>query len=139
MIYLDTSALVSLLVGEVRSERVVKALQEAAAPVAVSAWTQVEFASALALKVRTQIISKADRIRIEARMAEALEHEYELFPVVEADFDVAVQLLAAGGPSLRAGDALHLAICQRVGAQVATLDHEMENAARAFRLATLPI
>ena len=52
MLCLDTSALVSLFLGEQRTETVQRLVAEASDPVAISDFTEGEFAAAISTNVR---------------------------------------------------------------------------------------
>ena len=76
--------------------------------------TATELASALALQVRRGAIT----------------------PLAAEDFEAAAaQLCLTQAPPLRAGDALHLALCQRLNLQLASFDSGLCKAAAHYQVA----
>lgn len=139
MVYVDASLLVALLTPEPGSPRVRAWFEGNAAPLATADWGAVEFASAIAAKRRAKALRpsqvKAARDAFERLTTGGLR----LLPVSRSACQRAVNLCAAPGSTLRAGDALHLAIAQEAGcAALAGLDETMNNAAAALGLKVLP-
>ena len=137
MIYLDTSALVPLFVREPKSEAVVSWISSSQAPLAVSEWSLVEFASATSIKVRTGQISAHIAAQACAHL-EAFAREHCLVAVPSrAAFRLAAELARKPTPGLRAGDALHLAIALTLKASaLLCLDDAMIAVARSLGLHT---
>lgn len=125
MIYLDTSAFVSIYVREVRSDALIAALAAARDDLAVSSWTITEISSALALKVRTGALTGERRVLLAAKIEQVLTTEYRREEIDDSDFDIAALMIAQVATPLRAGDALHLAVCRRLGARLLSLDRDM--------------
>jgi len=128
--YLDASAVVCSLVREPAAARVRAWLgRQDEATLAVSPWVATEVASALSMKIRTGDLSVQER-------ADALS-EWQLFrdeslielPVDREAFETAARFVARHDLSLRAGDALHLAIAAANGCALVTLDERMAKAA----------
>jgi hypothetical protein len=138
VVYLDTSVIVPLLTPEPASDRVT-AWFASLAGVPVSAdWLLTEFASAIAIKVRTGQLS--------ASGAEAVHEEFRvltaagvrLAPVSRAAFQAAAEMARIPGYGLRSGDSLHLAVAREVGATtIATVDRVMTDNAR--RMGMIPV
>jgi predicted nucleic acid-binding protein len=59
----------------------------------------------------------------------------EMVPIEAADFEVAARLCDASESSLRAGDALHLAVCRRSRGSLSTMDVALAAAGREAGLA----
>ena len=59
----------------------------------------------------------------------------ELVPMEAADFETAARLCDASAAPLRAGDALHLAVCRRVRGSLATMDQGLGAAGQEAGLA----
>jgi predicted nucleic acid-binding protein len=139
MLYLDTCVLLALLTPEVHSPAASAFLEQAAETLAISPWTATELHSALALKVRTGALSatEADRVLevFESSLAPGL-----LWLDLEADdFRNANACLRGWSTSLRAADALHLAIAAGRGATLCSLDAPFVQAAQQLGLAALLI
>jgi len=138
MIYLDTSLLVALLCREPRSQDLLVWLagnpdQE----FAISHWTQVEFASALSVKLRTAQISEAEANAAGTQFGELVDGSVVILALNDQDYARASDYCEAWRVGLRAPDALHLAIAQRTGCPLATLDNGLYRAARHFGIAAL--
>lgn len=130
MLYVDTSAFVSMFVREGRSAGVVDLLAQRSDAIAISDWVMTETHSAIALKVRSGKISEKEAKAARAKVARSIP-EYYCEAIIRADFETASSLIDGIGVPLRAADALHLAICKRLGAELLTFDSEMKNAAIA--------
>jgi uncharacterized protein len=127
MLYLDTSALVPLLVSEARSAQV-RSWLPAQRPgnVGLSSWTLVEFGSVMGLKVRRSELTAGAAGRSIVACEALAKGMVKLVPT-EADFLTAADLLARDyGLGLRGGDALHLAIGLNHGvAAIVTFDAKL--------------
>ncbi|MHB8623435.1 MAG: type II toxin-antitoxin system VapC family toxin, partial [Sulfuricaulis sp.] len=71
MIYVDTSALVPIFIREPKSEAVIDWIESSGERLAISEWALVEFASAVAIKVRTDQVAANL-----AKQATARVHEF---------------------------------------------------------------
>lgn len=132
--YLDTSLLVPFYVQEARTVEAQNWLAGlGSSPLAVSPWSITEFASALGLKHRRGELAQADLAKVEAGFRRFVAGRARVVEIVADDFYRAAELCAAG-VGLRAGDALHLAIAERYGLTVCTLDRGMWTAAEALGL-----
>ena len=122
MLYVNTSILVAYYCPEPLSVQVQDLLVQQVMP-ALSSLTEAEFFSAIAKKVRTEEIRKADGNRILAMFSSHLETN--LFTFVEVKnhhWKLARGWLSLFSASLRTLDALHLAIASAEGLQVVTAD-----------------
>jgi predicted nucleic acid-binding protein len=140
MAYLDTSALVALLVDERSAQEVVDWFSGTTDEhVWISRWTVTELASALSLKVRTRQIT--DELGREAwnAFSDLVRPSLQLSPVLDEDFEAAARLLHRLDLGLRAGDALHVAIALRLRQPVLTLDVRMRAAVVALGLGSANI
>ncbi len=132
-IYCDTSLLVSALVGEEASDRILAWLAEKAGDhLVISDWCVTEFSSALSVKLRNGAISPEQRAETLAAWAALREASLETAPVVASNFRLAADFCERAKLGLRAGDALHLAIAAAHGHSIATLDAVQANAALEF-------
>ncbi|MEO7742031.1 MAG: type II toxin-antitoxin system VapC family toxin [Usitatibacter sp.] len=140
MVYVDTSALVPMFIREASSEAIVDWLESSAAPLAISNWSLVEFASALAMKSRMGHTPPTLAERAAARLrAFTLEHCTVVTPRAQ-EFRRAAELVFGAAMGLRAGDALHLAIAEAVDArEILCLDQEMCDAARGIGMSVVTI
>jgi len=129
--YLDTSLIVAALVRESGTEAAKAYLSEARAEfLLASRWVVTEFSSALALKVRTGTISAAEQTAALAMFRRFSGARLRLVDVEATDYDKAAGLCDQIAAPLRAGDALHLVVCKRKGARLATFDADMAAAAK---------
>lgn len=128
--YLDTSILVAALGNEPHTASSQDWLAaQAAHDLFISDWVITEFSSALALKLRTGQIKKEHRAECLAVFARLVEHSLTVLPVSSSDFRAAARLSDQHQIGLRAGDALHLAICAAHGLHMITLDKVLARAA----------
>ena len=122
-LYLDTSLVVAALVHEAGTATALTFLQEhARQPWLISPWVATELASALALQVRRSAITLQEFQEAWQRFWVLREQRLHSLPLVAEDFEVAARLCLAQVPPLRAGDALHLAVCQRLNLQLVSFD-----------------
>ncbi|MGZ8217881.1 type II toxin-antitoxin system VapC family toxin [Methylomagnum sp.] len=133
--YLDTSVLVPLYVEESRSSDVERWLAGLGSmPLMVSPWCVTEFSSALGLKARRGELSGTDLAKAVAGFRRFAGQRARMVEVVAQDFYRAGELCDRWQLGLRAGDALHLAVSERRGLTVCTLDRGMWTAAQALGL-----
>lgn len=137
MIYLDTSVLGALFFREPNAETLIAPLEAANDTLAVSAWTLAEMASVGSIKERSGIIDAQGRAEALAAFHRFVADSLTLVEVDPGDFRAAAVLLDAPTLSLRAGDALHLAIARRLRARLYTLDRRQADAARHYALPLL--
>lgn len=140
MAYLDTSALVPLLVPETGTERVMAWLSGTRdrAPT-ISAWTRTEMVSAISGKVRSSVIAAPAARKALTWARQALLPRLRLEPVEPIDLLQAATLLERFELGLRAGDALHLAITRRLGEPLLTLDRRLAASAAALGVAVVAL
>jgi predicted nucleic acid-binding protein len=133
MHYLDTSLLVSALAREPDSVRVRAWLDEhAAEELAISEWVATEFSAALSIKLRTGQIDYARRAAAVAAFTNVIFRSCTMLPVTTQDFRAAGIYASHHKLALRAGDALHLAVCAENGATLCTLDRRLAAAGTAL-------
>ena len=130
MLYVDTSVIVSALTNEVDTalSQTWLARQETS-ELTISDWTMTEFASALAIKLRTGALGVDHRAAALSAFTRLCVDSFRILPVAREDFRTAVRFADQSELNLRAGDALHLAICANHGASLCTLDRRLAQAA----------
>jgi predicted nucleic acid-binding protein len=134
-LYLDTSVLVSCYVAEEQSEAVLAKLAQYSGELIVSQLTEVEFCSALSMKVRCKNISLAQQEAVLDLFQQHLqEGHYAKAYLVEDVYQLAKQFLSNHSLKLRTLDALHLALSQYLEAELFTADVELANAAAVLKL-----
>ncbi len=140
MIYVDTSALVPMFVGEARSASVTAWLRRPQTHTLCSAdWCVTEVASALAQKLRTRQIDAGALDDVWTSFIAACDDEFlTLLPVASNDFPSAASLCLRPGAALRSGDALHLAVALRSGCKaMLSFDGTLNRNAQACGLAVI--
>ena len=100
---------------------------------AISLWTQVEFASLLARKVRMNELNQTDVIAAMRTFENDVE-AYTILSPTPADFELAARLLLQQQTGLRAGDALHLGIAHHRQIEIFSLDQGLIKAAQALSI-----
>ena len=132
-VYVDTSALVALVVREPDSARVAAWYAASRSELVCAAWCVTEFASALGIKQRTAQIDAVQARTAWEHFERLTGNDLRLLPVEPVDFHRAAVLALASG--IRAGDALHLACAERGGTKgIATLDAVMARNAQRLKI-----
>ena len=130
MFYLDTSVLVSAFTNEPRSAAADAWLAaHQGENLAISEWVVAEFSSALSIKVRIGAIDTVQRGAVLAQFTLLVANTFVTLPVATSEFRTAARFCDQSHLNLRAGDALHLAICAEHGATICTLDQRLGQAA----------
>lgn len=136
-LYIDTSVLVAALTNEAETARMQAWLTEQPPEdLFVSDWVSTEFSSALSIKLRTGQISVTDRANALALFTRLSAESFEILPVTSQQFRTAARFADQYALGLRAGDALHLAICSDHGATLCTLDRRLAEAGPQIGLKT---
>ena len=132
MAYIDTSVLVAYYCPEPLSATAEKVICGADAP-AISPLTEVEFCSALAIKVRTRglDVKVAERLLSQFRL-HLEERRYRIVPVEAKEYVLACDWIGRFSTPLRTVDALHLATAFSSGLRLITADRNLARAARHF-------
>jgi len=135
VIYLDTSAFVSLFVTDAHS-RQARALMRGAEPaVAVSTFGLVEFAAAVSTLDRAGRLAFGQAAATLQQADAWVAAQATTVDVAPADHRVAATYVRRFDLGLRAPDALHLATCARLGLALLTFDQRQAAAATTLGLA----
>ena len=138
MLYLDTSLLVAAFTHEVQTDRIQAWLKDQTQDeLVISDWVTTEFSSALSIKLRTRQIAVEHRARALVLFTRIYADGLTVLPVSRTNFRTAAGFADHHHLSLRASDALHLAICADTGATLCTLDRRLAEAGAALGVPTL--
>ena len=134
MLYIDTCVLLAVLTPEVHSATAMAFLEAARAPLAISSWSVTELHSALGLKVRTKALNPSQAEAVLQGFERSLAPGLLMLELEPQDFRNANACLRGWSTSLRAADALHLAIASGRGATLCSLDAPFVAAAQLLGL-----
>lgn len=136
-LYADTCVLLSLFFRDSGTHAALRWLDAANSDtIVVSGWTLTEFASSSGILARRGDIS-ADLHRVaNERFEQFVAARLAVECVSPADHERARNWLLDFRSGLRAGDALHLAVCARLGAQLCSADDALIRAAQEHKLVT---
>jgi len=137
-LYLDTSLIVAALTYEPRRADVWAWLDRSPVDeLATSDWVAAEVSAALSIKVRTKALSPVEQ-SASLRMFAMMEAKNLLrLDIPPAVFRNAARLADRHEAGLRAGDALHLAVCAHHQAKLCTLDKKLAEAGSQLGVETL--
>ena len=137
ILYLDTSVLVAALTHETETERMQRWLEDQDPELlAISDWVTAEFSSALSIKLRSGQIEMQHRADALAMFTTMSAETFTVLPISAAQFRTAARFADQHALGLRAGDALHLAICADHGATLCTLDRRLGEVGPALAVKT---
>lgn len=105
----------------------------------VSDWVVTELASALAMKVRTGQIQSDERTAALSFFQSRMVKTFDLRAVSRANFHRAYEIMNLYTGTLRAADALHLAIAEETQSGFATYDIRQASAAQFLKLVVLEL
>jgi uncharacterized protein len=131
-VYLDASVLVALLTSDPFTVRADAFLRAGWPMVIVSDFAATEFASAIARRVRTRELTRRDANNALSTFDAWSAQESQRVHIGSSDIAAADAFLRRLDGNLRAPDAIHIAVAQRLGADLATFDEKMRASARAF-------
>jgi uncharacterized protein len=138
LLYFDTSFLAPLILQEATSSRIERFVAGLpAGELAISHLARIEFSSLLAREVRMGGLDGQAARRADAQFETMVTESFTVLLPNADDFDLAKTYLANHASSLRAGDALHLAVAQNHhGTAIYSLDKTL---LRAGKLLGLPV
>jgi len=132
MRYLDTSVVVSLLRPEPATTTVQRwVARNAASGLHVSDWVTVEVSTALSILQRTSELGASARAQAQQTYELLCGNTFEVLTVRRSAYALAAKWTAQPELSLRAGEALHLAVASLADLEVVTRDVQQARAARA--------
>jgi predicted nucleic acid-binding protein len=136
-VYLDASVLVALFANDSLTGRGDAYLRTHPAELIVSDFAAAEFASAFARRARMGLLS-ADEARAAFSTFDAwTARETAREQITAVDIASAAAFLRRLDLNLRTPDAIHVAVAQRIDAQLLTFDNQMAASARALGLDVL--
>lgn len=129
-LYADTCILLPLFFRDPSTEAALAWLEQAGKEtIQISPWTRAEFASAAGIMARRGDISAQLHEEGLERFDRLVSTRLALEAVDTTDFERARNWIADYRSGLRAGDALHLAVCARLNARLCTADEALARAA----------
>lgn len=136
-VYLDSCVVLSLFLGDSGYGAAEQwLLAQADQPLWVSHWVLLEFSGVVALCLRRGELTAERGLAIHAEFECFRQERLSLLEPRGADYLQARQWLQElNGPSLRSGDALHLAMAKRQSLKIASADQGLIKAAEALGLA----
>jgi predicted nucleic acid-binding protein len=136
MHYFDTSFLTPLFREERTTSRVGRFIAElATGELAISRWTEVEFASLLARDVRMGAIDKEEARDADALFMDVVRRSFIVLLPSADDYELARNYLFNFATGLRGGDALQLAVAaNHRAAAIYSLDKTMITAGKILGL-----
>ena len=137
-VYLDASALVPLFANDALSQRADAILRANQSTLIVSDFAAAEFASAIARRMRTRFLTIAEARIAFANFDTWIAREAERAQTTAADVSSATNVIRRLDLTLRTADAIHIAIAQRLDADILTFDRQMAAAARTLGTKVVP-
>jgi uncharacterized protein len=134
-VYLDASVLVSLLTSDASSARADTFVRTNPVPLIISDFAGTEFCSAIARRVRTSELTEPQARKVLAEFDSWSATEAGRAEMNATDIGAAQSFLRRLDLPLRTGDAINIAIAQRLGAMLATFDGKMAASARTLGVA----
>ena len=124
-VYLDASLVVALFINDLSTERAKAAMRRDWPAVIVSDFAAAEFASAIARRVRMELLTLEEARGIFIAFDQWMGRAAQRVAIDSTDLLTATGFLRRLDLNLRAPDAINIAVSRRVGAQLATFDDRM--------------
>ena len=130
--YLDTSVVAALFLADAYRERAYRILGDSEVQPAISDFVAAEFASSIARRVRMGELTKREAGDAFVDFDRWRANSVANVLMDAADMRAVEAILRRLDLPLRAPDALHIAIAQRIGAELATFDEKMASSAHTL-------
>jgi predicted nucleic acid-binding protein len=130
--YLDTSVIVALLIEDRLAERASSFLSRHEPIIFISDFAAAEFSATLGRRIRMRELTKIAAKAAISNFDSWRRDESQIVALAARDVVAADGFLRRLDLTLLAPDALHIAICQRIGAALATFDEKMAASARVL-------
>ena len=135
--YFDASALVAVVLDEPPRPLVRAQIAQATDAPLISDFGIAEVSSAVSRLVRTKAKTASEAAEAIRLFDDWVNEVGQTIAVAPSDLPEATLLVRQFDLKLRTPDALHLAICRRLGARMVTLDNNLANACRAVDVAVI--
>jgi len=130
MAYIDTSVLVAYYWPEALSGAAQAEIRRAKRP-AISPLSELEFISALALKIRTgEVNEKSARLILSTFRRHRADNVYRILPLEAREYAIACEWIGMFRTALRALDALHMAVSFSNDLALITADKTLAESAK---------
>jgi predicted nucleic acid-binding protein len=133
-IYLDACVIVPLFTADIHSPKAEAFFRDNMSNLVVSDLAAAEFSATISRKFRMRLLTAADAIAAFANFDLWHERAMRKVGLVEDDLAAAQTFVRRLDLTLLTPDALHMAVCQRLGATLATFDAKMAQAAQMLGL-----
>jgi uncharacterized protein len=123
--YLDTSVMVPLFLNEPHSFAAKAWIISSRQKLFYSYFAHGELNSAISRNVRMRVVDERQAESIRSAAAEWLSLSLQRVEIDDEDIEMASKLVTKPLPNLLMPDALHLAVCKRLGLSFVTLDKDL--------------
>jgi predicted nucleic acid-binding protein len=137
-VLLDASVLVPLFARDALTPRALAFVAQAGQTLLVSDWAALETISAFAQKARSGAITLREAETARDNLTQWCNDFTIKLALDSSDLEAAAKLVGAFLVNLRAPDALHLAMAQRLNVMLATFDTKLAAAGRSVSVAIAP-
>lgn len=138
-VYLDASILVSLFITDSQTARADRFLRDGPGAIVVSDFASAEFAAVVGRKSRTGELDVEERDAVLADFDMWTRQTVRMAETTANDIATAISFLRRRDVTLRAPDAINIALSQRLGTSLATFDQRMARDAEIVGVATISV